>query len=94
MTIINTYHVPVPVRANAKGAAFLAVLTVGATGNDYAVYLGIVGGLDLGADGVASEKYCHARQAGAEWVESCGQKLPYRKALAYFPDLKESEYRA
>ena len=91
MRLINTYHVPVPVRANAQGAAFLAVLTVGATGKDYAVYIGIIG--DLKADCLDSE-YENIRFSGAAWVMNHGAKVSYRKALAYFPDLSESDYRA
>jgi hypothetical protein len=88
MQIINTYHVPVPVRANAKGAAFLAVLTEGAA-NDQAVYIGIAG--DMGD--TDSDSYESVRFAAAEWVAYHGLKLPYRKALAYFPNLKAKEYR-
>lgn len=88
MKILNTYHVPVPVRANAKDAGFLAVLTQGA-GTDQAVYIGIVG--DLNID---SPDYESARDDAADWIAYRGLKQTYRKALAYFPTLKESDYRA
>lgn len=88
MEILNVSHVAVPVRANAMGAGFLAVLTKGAA-NDQAVYVGIAGSL-----GTDSPDYEATRHAAAHWVAHYGMKLSYRKALAYFPSLEEAEYRA
>jgi hypothetical protein len=88
MEIINIYHVPVPVRANAKGAGFLAVLTEGAA-HDQAVYIGIAGGLDVDAPDYESVRF-----AAAHWITHSGQKLNYARALQYFPRLIESAYRA
>jgi len=87
MKILNTYHIPVPVQNNVKGAGFLAVLTEGVA-RDQAVYIGIAGDLDMD-----SPYYVAKRMAAAWWVTHHGQKLPYRKALAYFPSLVESDYR-
>lgn len=87
MEILNTYHVPVPVRANASGAAFLAVLTEGGA-HDQAVYIGIVG--DLNTD---SPDYQDVRFAGAVWVAGNGLKQNYRDACKYFPTLIEDCYR-
>ena len=90
MKILNTYHIPVPAQDNVKGAAFLAVLTEGVA-RDQAVYIGIAGDLDKDAPG---SDYALWRINAAWWVTYHGQKLPYRKALAYFPSLVESVYRA
>lgn len=87
MKILNTYHIPVPVRDDVKDAGFLAVLTEDAV-KDRAVYLGIAGGLDVNAP-----DYEANRLLAAEWAAHCGQKLNYRAALAYFPILNKSEYR-
>ncbi len=87
MRILNTYHVPVPVRANASGAAFLAVLTEGAAG-DKAVYVGIAG--DLSVD---SPDYKDVFFAAAIWIAHHGLKLKHAAALAYFPNLNADEYR-
>lgn len=87
MEVLNISHVAVPVRADAMGAGFLAVLTEG-DANDQAVYVGISG--HLGTD---SPSYGDTKFAAAVWVMNYGLKLSYRKALAYFPDLKEAEYR-
>jgi len=89
MNVLNTYHVPVPVRANAKGAGFLAVLTEGGAG-DQAVYIGIAG--DLGD--TDAPDYESIRFAAANWVAHHGSKQNYARALTYFPGLIESAYRA
>jgi hypothetical protein len=90
MNIINTYHVPVPVRADAPDAGFLAVLTDGGAGvGDMAVYVGITGHLNPD-----SAEYDNTRFASACWVAGNGLKLNYRDALKYFPGLQESDYRA
>ncbi len=92
MEILNTYHVPVPVQDNVKGAAFLAVLTGAWSGSgEQAVYIGIAGGLDIDASGSDYESW---RADAAEWIAYHGQKLPYRKARTYFPSLVEANYRA
>lgn len=88
MKILNTYHVGVPTRDDAAGAIFLAVLTTGAA-DDRAVYIGIVALPDTD-----SSDYSGARVSAANWIAHHGTKQSYRKALAYFPNLVESEYRA
>ena len=83
MNILNTYMPGVPRQKGATGY-FMAVLTTGATGRDHAVYVGIVN-----CD-PCDEK---AREKSAWFVAGGGLKMTYEKALAYFPDLAEHEYR-
>jgi len=87
MKILNAHHISIPVQDSVKGAGFLAVLTEDIV-SDQAVYIGIVGNLDTD-----SPSYVAKRMAAAYWIAHHGQKLPYRKALAYFPSLVESAYR-
>ena len=87
MNIVNTYHLGVP--SMVEGASLLAVLmgdTSEGTGRDYRVYVGIVS-LDAG-----SSDYQKQRNAAAEWISRRGQKLTYREAIGYFPNIPEILY--
>ena len=91
MKVINSYHIVLPTPAWSKGTkgGLLAVLTSGdMPSGDMAAYLGLMD-LDSGAS-----DYDAKREKAANWIAHNGHKLSYTKALAYFPSLSESDYRA
>lgn len=61
----------------------IAVLTRDVVGQ-YAVYVGITNKWTTPG----------GKQMRANWTAASGRKLPYAKALAFFPNLQEKEYRA
>lgn len=89
-TISNTYHTTLPMYGypGNTGTDLLAVLTTDAQGLK-AVYVGGWEPCDT-----ESECYQPLRQRAAEWIAAHGEKQGYQRALNYFPDLKEEEYRA
>jgi hypothetical protein len=85
MKIINTYDQYPDL--DRLGASLLVVLTEGAV-NDLACYAGIVR-LDRDAPNYRAE-----REAAALKVARDGDKMSYRRARGYFPNLPEESYRA
>lgn len=82
MRILNTYFPGIPAQINAH-AQVCAVLTEDESGHQ-AVYLGIV-------------KKCNnegERDAAGMWVATMGTKMRWRDSLMFFPQIKESTYRA
>jgi hypothetical protein len=96
--VINTYCPGIP--SQDKGCCFMAVLTrfVSQFDPDHieeAVYIGIVKlPWVVPDDGPEREAYDQARKEAADWVARTGAKQSYKKALAFFPSLKEEHYRA
>ena len=85
MEVIGVYVPGVPRQEGVEGYLVVA-LTTGATGRDYAVYIGVARLED------ATDE--DQRAQAAEWVAHSGTKLTYAKALNYFPNLDEGRYRA
>lgn len=87
MNILNTYMPGIARQSEVTGHFMAVLVNGGATyegAADSAVYIGIVN-CDP-CDPVARER--------ASWfVAGSGSKQTYKSALAYFPSLKESEYR-
>jgi hypothetical protein len=83
MEVANTYVPGISCHPEAS-AEFMAVLVEHA--NQYAVYVALV------PKGTATDD--ERRASAALWVARCGVKQTYRKATAYFPALKEEQYRA
>jgi len=89
--VLNTYAPSIATQPGARGT-FLAVLAgTWERAGDVAVYVGFVAPLP---DPLNMDKYETARAKGAAWIAAHGTKLKYRDALAYFPHLKERDYRA
>ena len=83
MNIVNTSLSGIA-RQRGCNADILTILTIG-TANDFAVYQGLV---------TLINPDCHSkRMSAAHWVARSGTKLPYRKAIQHFSELKREEYR-
>ncbi len=85
MEVVNTSLTLVPTLdlGDAAHATIFAVLTQDDAG-EHAVYRAIVNPAKVDSDN---------RQQVAEMVAHGGEKLTYRAALAYFPNMLATEYR-
>ena len=84
MTVVNTYCPGLPCLAGAERTSLMAVCSKDESGK-YAVYLAIV----PMSVAVSEEARAHVGEA----VERRGVKQTWKAATAYFPTLREEEYR-
>ena len=87
MKVLNTY-VPCVPDFSGYGMSYIAVLTCGHC-NDHKVYVGMAILPDP-----SSNMYDTIRNLAADRIAQNGMQVPFEIAKAYFPFIKENEYRA
>jgi hypothetical protein len=89
MNVVNTYHKTIPANTADGFAHIMAVLTVDATGK-FACYVGGIKPINY-----ADKDAMHKRDLAAQYVAAHGDKQTFQQtACNYFPDVKQSDYRA